>query len=165
MRQTHHFIGLAALLAGVLTVDTEARAVSDSRDSPGADCYKTSPVIGLEGIWSGTIYNPSSTDDMTVMCPLSKMYSQINSAWISVFDRNSNLDVWCTIYTEYESGSQVLNVGNTQHSENWDTNAKTLSFGSLQALGDYYYAVCTIPRVEPGQWPSHVATIQVIEVP
>src|SRR5258708_3151954 len=160
MRQAHHFIALAALVAGVLTADNDANATRSDREYVGAGCYRISAGFGTESIFAGTISNPSSTDDMTVMCPLSKMYSHVDSAFIVVYDRNTTLNISCTLYTEYSSGSQVLNVGQTQYSTGFNSNYQILHYSPLLASGDYYYAICTIPRVDNGQY-SHVGTIEI----
>jgi hypothetical protein len=168
MLRVHHLVGSAALLAGLLCVDSNVEA-AEERSYPGSIC-KGIPDADAQGFtaipatYGGTIYNANSSFDMTVICPLQKKFTRLMSgSFIRVFNRHPMMNFNCTLFNEYISGSQVLSWSDSEHAPGSGSDVRDISFNLNSGNGDYYYAVCTIPRKAPGQWPSHLAEIHIYD--
>jgi len=131
---------------------------------PGAICQQESG--GALAHYGGTIFNNSSTSDMTVICPFDKASKEIcDGTFIEVFNRSPTVPFSCTMVQELVTGSDVFNwqVTNTTPHGAFGSNAQAISFGFANAAANYYYAVCTVPRVAPGNLLSHVAFLNIVD--
>jgi hypothetical protein len=148
----------AALFTGIAFLSDGASA--DLKAYPGAQCARVSG--GTFDYFAGTVMNTSSASDLNVICPLVRDVSSISSARIVVFDRHPTLNVSCTMNTETAVGSNFTFVSQTRVSAGFGSNLQNLNFTALGA-NEYYYATCSIPRVDNGN-TSHVASIRVVEL-
>jgi hypothetical protein len=143
-------------------------AFADGKAYPGTTC-SAAGTAGIYKISGGTVWNDSTTDFLTVMCPLVKDSAQIaNDTTIRAFDRHTTLNVECAIVTEYTNNSSITYVDSElQTTTGFGSAVQTMNF-SAQAAGNgntsYYYADCYIPPKQNGS-VSHLASLHIDEYP
>lgn len=160
-----------AAMVGLLAVNA---AAADAKDYPGAVCRPDQSSVpaghtnGVLQVFSGTIMNTSTTEDLHVSCPFVHDQNNIGSAQIETYDRTAVSSVRCQIFSEIDNASgMTLFASSAEQSGGWpaSNNAIQLSFGSVGA-GNYNYAQCVIPAKDPAGVAggvSHVAGFHIVE--
>lgn len=157
----YQIVSITALLGGILLAATDASAIDTYRAS-GATCYKIG-TAGTLSFFGGTIDNLSSTDTLTVMCPLLRDQASMNSGSVEMFDRHTTLDVACTIFAEGATGSTVASDSASVHSDGFASDFQTRNWGAIPTFSDdYHYATCTLPPTQSGN-VSHLVRFTVNE--
>jgi len=153
-------IGAAPVVAAAMGL-MSADAAENYKAYPGGACVRTSGSAYER--YFGTVFNNSATSELNVFCPLVRDGGYILTARVNVFDRNTTIDVSCTLWHEQERGNNVFLVSSTVTSSGFADTYKSLKFsGPGFPVGGYYYVTCSIPRADNGQ-VSHIASLTVIE--
>ncbi len=159
---------VAAAAAGLTSASASATALRDNY--PGSACTRISG--GTYTLYGGTVMNTSTASELTVMCPFAKDVEtpQLGgedgpnvTATFRVFDRHTNKNVRCELFSEFIAGASVFNDSEAEESWLGEDSAKAVTISGW--IGDarsdaYSYAVCSIPRVQNDR-VSHLATWQV----
>jgi hypothetical protein len=156
----YQMLGVATLAAVLGFTTRDAHAV-DGKTYPGMMCRTAPGSAGSYQLHFGTVYNNSSTSELSLICPVVHDTGDISSATIKVWDRHPTIDVFCSVHFENVSGSSVFGSDLDDSSEGSSANIKTLTFGS-QTGSDYTWVECTVPRSSSGA-VSHIAEIDVVE--
>jgi len=144
-----------AALAGILLGISNAWAASTT--FAGDACMPMPLTSSNYGIWYNSADNTSSAAELTVNCMTPRFGTRISSASVQVYDRNTTVDVSCTLYDQYVNSSGLYFYSASAASSGYGSGPQTLSFGALSYAGgglDFYSLQCTIPRVESGY--SHI---------
>jgi hypothetical protein len=156
----HHVIGGVTAI-GVLLIS----AVASATTYPGAICMPASTGdAAVMSHWFGTVSNTSSTQEMNLICPFPKNADYIcPGSHIDVYERNPQTKFTCALYTEFTQGPNLF-FWNESHDSggSFGSNIQSLTFNG--AIGgssyEYYYAVCTVPRVTSTGY-SHVVALSI----
>jgi len=155
----------AAIAAGVLLLAGPAFSQFDGKTIPGAACSKVGSG-GSYDQWYGSVSNASTASDLLLTCPLVKNKKLTPGAtWhnettqVQVLDRNSTYDVECTRRSEYYSGSSIFLDEDSADTNGSSANLFTLTFSETDAVYDYDYVQCSIPRMQ-GTARSHLLGVK-----
>lgn len=158
----------SALAFGVLFLQSPAFSQFDGKTIPGAACDRVSG--GTYEQWFGTVLNSSTTSELILTCPLVKMKKLTPGAeWhnettnVQVIDRNTTLNVSCTRRSEYYSGSSLFLDEDTAATSGSSSNLANLTFLETDAVYDYDYVQCTIPRSQSGN-RSHLVGVRYLDL-
>lgn len=154
MKMRYSFVHLAALIGTFVGLSNAHAAYPTAY--PGVTCHNNGG--GSYVTWYGTVYNGSGSGELNVICPAIKQHTNVASATLQLYDRNSTVNVSCTLVNEYVTSSGAYNWSNTQTSSGYGSAYMNLTFSGLGSSGggtDHYYFNCTVPRAENGN-VSHI---------
>jgi hypothetical protein len=157
--KARHSVGALLVCAGLGLAAKDARATLVAETFPGITCHAVSG--GAIGEFFGSVENISSASELNVSCPFVRDGASAtglsSGSTVQVFDRNPSVAVSCTLNFEFASGSSIFLGQNTQSTAAgfFSSNLATLTYPAMTG-GDYYYASCIIPRVDPSNGHSHV---------
>ena len=155
------FVG--KLMAAVGLVCATGTAGSDNY--AGVVCFKDVSSGTLVPNW-GTVYNDSTTNTLTVKCPIVRRNtSSTVTVDLAVLDRHASQDIQCTFCNEYATGSG-LETSNCDSDSSSGSGAgkKTISINGVtdHVTDEYGYVACTIPPKSGGS-VSHIVSLRVTE--
>lgn len=136
-----------SILAFAFSTSTFA---DDGKIFPGAECQRHSGSTSYNHS-SGIIRNLSSTQSLTVVCPITREYlsKSINDGWIKVVDFHPSQNFTCSVKSKHRSnaGGWTNYWSGNRYSAGFGTQTQTLNFGGMgQVSGhSHYYLTCSIP--------------------
>lgn len=141
---------------------------TDTKIYPGASCQRHSGSTNYNHS-SGIFRNNSSTQTLTVVCPVIKDEStkSIQDGWIKVLDLNKDANFTCSAKSRYRKndGGWTNYWSGNKYSSGHGTHTQTLGFGGFSQVsgGSHYYIVCTIPKKDPANGASYLISYRVDE--
>jgi len=150
------------MLVKMATVSVLALSGANAHASigfPATICQKVG-TLGTYSTYKGSVSNGSTTDTLTVTCPLPSYFSTAGwvSAYFQAFDRSSS-NVTCTLRKQsvpYSGDIDDTAVGTASTTGNDSSHVQSPSFGSFYLdTGVALFADCTIPPLSNG-WYNHL---------
>jgi hypothetical protein len=138
----------------------DAHATLTSWAVPGSICNASNPTVGVAIYNANGVFNNSGVGQLPVSCGLTTIQNAILSSnvIVRVYDRNSNEQVSCSLYTTNSTGAvsfvQTQGSGISFNSP----NIQGIAFTSLGLATFGAEIECLIPTVT-GSGVSHVANI------
>jgi len=154
---------LCVVAASLISYGSEAAVLSNARaEFSGVTCRQTSG--GIYSIFAGTIFNNSSTTDMSVICPLSMPPTTNNTAlstsFVTIFDRNPSAEVSCTLVGEVIDGVGITQQFSTAKTSAADNSPNAFFKFFAPVSGFDFYATCSVPR-STASGVSHIGTFDI----
>lgn len=150
-QQTRRFLTGTLFALSVLATGGPAAAL-DGKTLPGSACEPLNQSAPYAEDIFGGIFNPSTTQTLTVNCPVVRdtiggnSSNGIDVAVVKVFDQNllTSRDVSCNL-TSRSSTGQVVEV-NFRSTTGASSSVQTLTFTDLASQsGGFYNLSCSIP--------------------
>ena len=131
----HPIPAVVIALVALLPMQVSAAVIpQDGKLYPAASCVRDAINANhaLEYGADGTIWNPSSTSRLTVVCPFVK--DSINSMYledVQIWVRNPNYDrpIVCSLVTLSAAGAYRFGTGSTRQTYQAGTQIQTITFG------------------------------------
>jgi hypothetical protein len=146
------------LIAGIFTASSEA-ALMDDYEFHGNSCHSTTPGLTARISQYG-VYNASSTQAMTVACPVVLPELVYTSGFLAFwgYNRNDNDDLSCTINFSSTEGSGLQSRNAVI--ANSGTPLQSGKSGRLVPTADNinFWMYCRIPPTQNGA-ASHVTRV------
>lgn len=111
------------------------------------------------------VHNSSTSSTATVQCPFDLPFNaslRVNSVWVTVYDRNPNQDVSCTLIGVGLEGNTLWT--RTSSSNGSGAAHQFLSFSPPNTFTPSMNMVCSLPPAT-NSGVSHVTTYRVITTP
>ena len=159
------FNNLTRVLVSAAVFATASSALaSDGTIYPGEMCIQVG-TLGVKGIYLGSTRNDSTTQTLTLDCPVVRQQTERGidkGSWVRVLDRNTTKQVECILYAFNFEGVQTSSE--LKPSQGFGSQVQKLQFDTavFADTTTHQFVRCTLPPVDNGQY-SHIATYKIEE--
>ena len=144
---------------GTAIVLQSVTALAGKQVYPGSMCVRWNQNESVPVLNGSRIYNPSSTQEMHVDCPILHQNfdpntgNNLDDADIGVIDTNTTRNASCWLTALYQINSTLYGTtGGTRGTAGFGSHEQNLDFnGTGRHAENWYYIGCSIPRAENGQ--------------
>lgn len=136
------------LAAGALLASSSEICFAEQTYRGATHCKKEG--TGTYARWGGGVMNTSTTQELSLFCPVIKEENVRPSLTVGYFDRHTTRTVSCTVVSEEYVGETVYSYISTGDSSAApDASFHTFGTGAPLTHGaDTVYATCSVPRAQ-----------------
>ncbi|MBV1870320.1 MAG: hypothetical protein KUG76_05370 [Gammaproteobacteria bacterium] len=143
-------------------------SADDGKIYSGADCERHSGSTSYNHS-SGIFRNNSTTQNLTVVCPVTKdvFAHNIKSGWIKLVDLSTTENFKCSMHSKNRNanGSWTNFWSGNAYSSGYGTHTQKKSFSGMGHVSSNsnYYVTCTIPKRNATTGSSYIVSYSATE--
>lgn len=144
-------------LGFTIALQTATAFAADKALYPGTMCVRWNDQEPVPSLSHSRIFNPSSTHEMHVDCPIIHRNfnpfsgNNLDDADIGIIDTSASRNARCWLASRYQINATLFGTTNSSASTGFGNYEQNLDFTSTgRHPQNWYYIGCEIPRTEHG---------------